>query len=160
MLFAWRDFTWLSSLLLCIGFRIVTIYRLVKMMVWWCVGGWAWVCVRFGRSAGVHIDFFGILLVHRTGFIRNYPFSAKNIPFKMVEFKTLKSNGPIVYVSMIKWPKIFRSKVVEFKSLDSGHPPNHISKTNRSKIFRSKRPKARMDEGFWPPFFGHFFGHL
>jgi len=88
-------------------------------------------------SSFIEPDSFGII-----------PFQPKIFRLKMVEFKTLKSNGPIVYVSMIKWPKIFRSKVVEFKSLDSGHPPNHISKTNRSKIFRSKRPKARMDEGF------------
>ena len=41
------------------------------------------VCVRFGRPASImRMDSFGILLVHRIGFLRNYLFSAENIPFK------------------------------------------------------------------------------
>jgi len=47
-------------------------------------------------------------------------------------------------------------KPVFFKSLDSWHPPNHVSRTKPPKIFRSKPPKARINEGFRPPIFGHF----
>jgi len=98
-------------------------------------------------SSFIGPDSFGIL-----------SFQPKIFRSKVVVFKSLKSNGPIVYVSMIKWPKIFRLKVVVFKSLDSGHPPNYISKTNRSKIFRSKRPKARMDERLFLDIFGYILG--
>ena len=55
-------------------------------------------------------------------------FSAKNIPFKNLHFKSFKSNGLAIYVSRIKLPK----------------------------IFRLKPPKARINEGIRPPIFGHF----
>ena len=58
-------------------------------------------------------------------------FSAKNIPFKNLHFKSFKSRA---------WP-------------------NHVSKIKPSKIFRSKLPKARINEGIRPPIFGHLFVH-
>ena len=58
-------------------------------------------------------------------------FSAKNIPFKTLDYKS-------------------------FKSIDFIH---YVSKIKPSKIFRSKPPKARINEGIRPPIFGHLFVH-
>ncbi len=64
--------------------KVVTIYRLVIkrdcMIVCAGVVRGGCGCVWYGRLR--YHEYFGILLVHRPGFLRNYPFSVKNIPFK------------------------------------------------------------------------------
>jgi len=54
----------------------------------------------------------GFSLFHINGFHWNSAFSAKNIPFKTLVFKSLKSNGLAIYVSKINPAKIFRLKLV------------------------------------------------
>ena len=59
--------------------------------VWWVVRGWGVGVSGMGGcgimcisefSSFIDPDSFGIIPVHRSGFLRNYYFSAKNIPFK------------------------------------------------------------------------------
>ena len=64
--------------------------------------------MKHGDGAGGPL---GFSLFHRNGFDWNSAFSAKNIPFKTLYFKSFKSNGVAIYVSRIKPAKIFRLKI-------------------------------------------------
>jgi hypothetical protein len=81
-----------------------------------------------GGGARGHWVLLEISWFNGTGLLWNSLFSAKNIPFKTLDYRSFKSNGLAIYVSRIKLPK----------------------------IFRSKPPKARINEGIRPPIFGHF----